>query len=630
MPVVYFNNYAMHGGASERNPGHALLLRDELYIEFQGLHNKMAELERVRYLEGPVPLGASEKLTGLEVRTGMSNDLVEKVKAALTTSIPAVKMENLREGGRADKNIERRIRFWQECLKSWHKPVPILGEIVDAQAGLGLGVPKAVYYPWPEWRKKRKNEKNSEYLDYVKGKKKEHGPPFVLITVHPMTFMPRFGVGNRLEESIEESYKNKRDMYHTYSIQDDAHWSTLELAGTEGIPIPRVRAMPAGKSTVGMVKVTEYVRNIPGDTLRQVFIDDRLVLEEEDPNVRYFPILGRTTSSKDPDKLGVSVADVLRHLEPVIDRTLTRMAEASDRVVRKRLAVELPEGSTDYLMPPKPGVGEDNDPTVRTFEFDPEHATALPPGSKMVDPFEGVENVYGAMPFLQLVMQIASQHGVSPIFEGTPPGASGSGYRDNSLYLMARSQFNYLVENFEFGLSSVIEQMETWIVTKVKRPIWCGPYSLSPKDIKDWPARYEVKVQAFLPQNLMAEAQLYDTMWTKGHVTRHTVKVKGLNMEVPEAIQEERERYLEDLKSMSKPVLFQDVLRHVGILQPTAETQPQLVGPDGKPISGENVQVGEGGTGRDGAQARQAATVQQGTPKEPPNDPGELRGAEGQ
>lgn len=627
MPIVYFNNYAMHGGASERNPRDALLLREELYAEYQTLHSKMVELEQIRYLEGVVPLGSSEKLTGLEVRTGMSNDLIEKIKAALTTNIPRVKIKNYREGSRATKNAAKREAFWQACMEGWHSPIPVLGEIVDAQAGLGIGIPKGIYYPWPEWRKKKKGESDSDYLDYVKGKKKEYGPPFILITVHPLSFMPRFGVGNRLEESIEESYKNKRLMYKTFGIQDEDHWGTLELCSSEGVPTPRVRSLPAGKSTIGMVKVTEYVRNIPGDTLRQVFIDDRLVLEEEDPSVRYFPILGRSTSSKDPDKLGVSCADVLRHIEPVIDRTLTRMAEASDRVVRKRLAVELPEGSSDYLVPAKSGIGESNDPTVRTFEFDPEHATALPPGSKMVDVFEGVENVYGAMPFLQLVMQIASQHGVSPIFKGVPPGASGSGYRDNSLYLMAKSQFDYLVNNFQFGMASVIEQFETWVVTKVKRPIWCGPYSLSVQDIKDWPAKYTIEVEAFLPQNLMAEAQLYDTMWSKGHVTRKTVRVKGLNMEDPEL--EERERYLEDLKSMAKPVLFQDVLRTVGIIPPQAQTESVVLGPDGKPISGENTQVGEGGGGRDGAQARQAATVQQGTVKQPPRDPGELPGSEG-
>ena len=39
--------------------------------------------------------------------------------------------------------------------------------------------------------------------------------------------------------------------------------------------------------------------------------------------------LGRTSSSKDPDKLGVSVAEIMRHNEPTLDRTLTRVAEAS-------------------------------------------------------------------------------------------------------------------------------------------------------------------------------------------------------------------------------------------------------------------------------------------------------------
>ena len=192
---------------------------------------------------------------------------------------------------------------------------------------------------------------------------------------------------------------------------------------------------------------------------------------------------------------------------------------------------------------------------------------------------------------------------------------------------MARAQFNYLIENFQFGMASVIEQFETWVVTKVKRPIICGPYTLSPKDVKEWPAAYEVEVEPFLPQNLMAEAQLYDSMWNKGHVTRRTVREQGLQMDDPEL--EDRERMLEDTKSMLKPVLLQDVLRYVGVLPPDTQTQSQILGPDGRPISGEDAQAGQtssregqGGSRQDGSQQRAAATLQQGTVKQPPRDPG--------
>ena len=179
--------------------------------------------------------------------------------------------------------------------------------------------------------------------------------------------------------------------------------------------------------------------------------------------------------------------------------------------------------------------------------------------------------------------------------------------------------------------------MERCIVTRVKRPVLIGPHELKPSDIEEWPAAYEVEVEPFLPQNLMAEAQMYDEMWSKGHVTRRTVREKGIQLDNP--MEEDRERMLEDIKAMLKPILFQDVLRASGVLpseQPAEEASGGLVGPDGRPLSGEDPQVGhvsssagQGGARQGGGQQRMAAISQQGTTKQPPRDPGSLQGSEG-
>lgn len=618
------------------DPGYVMRLRDELKMDYRGFQTKITELENIRYLEGQVSLPAAERPTGLEIRTGMSADLIEKVKAALTTNMPKVQVNNLREGGAAADNAAKRQNFWNEFLKSITRPIPTISEIVDSQAGLGMGIPKLIYYPWTGMPERGKQESDKDYVDRARVRKRQLGPPFKVISVHPLAWLPRMGAGNQVDESIEESLKNKNRIFATYGLSEgekgDKELQSLRVAAVEGQATVDVRALPSGQSTTGLVKVTEY--NAPG-ICRQVYIEDRLVYEEEGSSVAYFPCLGRTSSSKDPDKTGMSVADVLRHIEPIVDRTLTRMAEASDMVVKKRLAAELPEGSTEYLDPDKPGA--DNNPEPRSFTFDPEVMRALPPGVQIRDPFEGAENVYGAMPFIQLLMSIASEHGVSPIFKGVSPGAGGSGYRDNSLYLMARSQFMYLLENLQFSIERIIETMEIWVVTKVKREVVCGPYSLTPKDIEEWPATYSVSIEPFLPQNIMAEAAMYDNMWTKGHVTRRTVRTDGLKLAEPE--KEGRERLLEDLQDLMKPVLMQDVLRSTGIIkpEPTEPTKPQLVDGSGNPIGGQNEQIGagaegdQGGAGRSaggpGSQQSLAATSQQGSPKDTGIIPGSLNGA---
>ncbi len=626
----HFNDYASSQVDSPTvMPSYVMRLRDELKTEYQGLHTKMTELESIRYLEDKIGLAEHEQLSGLEFRTGLSSDLVEKVKAALTTNLPTVLAKPMREGNSAATNASKRQLFWQGFLKYVSRPNPVLSEAVDAQAGLGMTVLKAVYYPWDKVPTRDKKEKDSEYTNRVRGYKRQVGPPFKIIALHPMTFLGRPGAAGVMEEVIEESYKSKNRVYKTYGIKDDGELLAKTVSALDGQPIGSNvgRSLPIGQSSGTMVKVTEYWT----PDIRQVYIEDRFVFEETgDSGVRYFLILGRTTSSKDPDKMGQSVADVLRHIEPMVNRTLTRMAEASDLLVRKRLAIELPEGSTDYLSGT---VGDDNNPETRNFNFKPERAEALPPGANIKDPFAGAENVYGALPFIQLLLQIAGQHGVSPIFKGVSPGAGSSGYRDNSLYLMARAQFDYLIENFQSGLSDLITCLENWIVTKVKREVICGEYKLTPSDIENWPVVYSVEVKPFLPQNVLAEGEFYDQMWTKGHVTRRTVRTKGVQLEDPE--REDRERMLEDLQSMLRPVLYQDVLRITGIIPPTNPTSPTILGPDGQPISGQNPQAGQSpssnGTGgamqSGGAQQAEAARTQAGSPKQPPLNPGELNSA---
>lgn len=325
--------------------------------------------------------------------------------------------------------------------------------------------------------------------------------------------------------------------------------------------------------------------------------------------------------------MGISVAEGFRHNEPLINRALTRMGEAVELLVRKRLTLEVPE---DFQ--PETVIGEDNNPVPRTYEFKPEKSTALPPGSKVVDPFAGVENVFGAMPWIQLLMQIMGQHGVSPIFKGEPPGAGGSGYRDNSLYMMAKSQFEYLIEAYGDCLVSLIDWLEGQLVTRVRQEIWVGDVSLLPKDVKEWPATIEVNIDPLLPQNLIAEGQFYDRMHTQGHITRRTFLEKGLRMDQPE--DEIRNRMRQDLQELMKPILYQDVLQTVGVLPPP---QPGLVGPDGQPIQSQGANGGGGllGGGGNGAQAGIVEALQsmggrtrQGQPRQPPEESGSTPGQE--
>jgi len=544
--------------------------------ELDGLHKRMNEVERLRYHEDKIALAGQEKASGLELRIGLTAELIENVKAAITTNPAEVTVKNLRIGVEAEKNAAKRSVFWTEYLKHVTSYTPVLDELADAQAGLGLGFLKAAYRPWPkEGRRRRKDESDKDYLSRQNGLKRLWGPPFSVVTLHPLSVYCRPDSGSsRLTELIEHSWKRKRDIYKTGLQPRDSNVKpdpelTAEMVGH---PDQQVQPLPQGVTTSDLELTTEYWSS---GAYYQIYLGSNQVYNKSNPAVAYFVATGRSSSSKDPDKIGLSVADILRHNEPILNRSLTRMAEALELVVRKRLTIELPEGATEEQE-----FDADNNPVPKTYKFDPEGATSLPPGAKAIDPFAGAEAAYAAMPFIQLMLQLASIHGVSPIFKGQSPGAAGSGYRDTSLYMMALNQFKHLIKSFEGCITELIKWLEYCLVHYVKQEIWLGNLSLDPEDVDKWPAQVEVSIEPFLPQNVIAEGHFYDYMHKQGHITRKMVLQQGLREKDP--IRIEQDRMLEDLQNILKPVLYQDALTRVEIIP-----------------AGGNGSVGEGAQGAD-------------------------------
>ncbi|KKN47056.1 hypothetical protein LCGC14_0666650 [marine sediment metagenome] len=613
-------------------------LLGELQEELRGFHTRVKEVEELRYLEDDTKLPAEEKASGLEIRLGATAELIENVKAALTANTPRVRFEALRTGPTALENTSKREKFWDGYLQWASALIPFLIELADSQT-VALGILKAAYSPWPQKERRRdlKSEPrtkkgDTDYKDRQRALKRRWGPPFKVITIHPLTFYYRLGPGGELNEVIEHGYKSRREIYAAFGIKGSAQLQAVvpdklpkdtgaSLAAVAGFPSEEVQSLPSGVSTSTLALVTEYwAAPLPGSPgIYQCYIEGNLVYEEiGDPSVAYFVCPGRTTSSKDPDKFALSIAEILRHNEPTLNRSLTYMAEATELLVRRRLTLEVPEGYT----PPAELVGESNEPQTKTWTFKADKAEALPAGAKIVDPFEGAQNVYEAMPFINLMLQLLGQHGVSPIFKGVPEGAGGSGYKENSLYLMAKSQFQYLLDSYSRCIGNMIEWLEHILVTKAKQEIWVGNLSLTPKDIKAFPTVITVDVEPLLPQNIIAEGQFWDRMHARGHITERTLLEKGLRIEQPE--QEMWNRFIEDVQNMLKPILAQDVLKTVGVL-------PQLVGPDGKtPIGGSGPTGGNGARGNPVEEMLKSMGGQsrEGQARQPPEEAGSTPGLE--
>lgn len=606
-------------------------LLDILRREHDGLHNKITEIERIRFGEGDPSLPKDEAKAGYNIRIGLAAELIENVKASFTSSYPTLHVEGHRTGDAANRNNDKREKFWSAYLRDMNYPTPILSELLDSQAGLGIGVLKGVCGDWPkEPRQRKAKEGDKAYLQRVKALKRGWGPPFEAITVHPLSYFFRRGKGSRVVESIEHSWKPRLEMFRTYGIKSESDLisrSDLQLgeesmralihAATTGTPETFVKPFPAGLDTTTLALVTEYW----SPEWYQVYMDRRLIYQTQQPPVNYFIGVGRTTVSQDPDKFGISVAEYHRWNEPVINRMLSRMAEAAELIVKKRLTIEMPEGGIAGIELSLEDDQEVSKPKQYTFKADA--AEALEPGAKVVDPFKDAAQVYQAMPMVTMLIDLMNQHGVSPIFKGQSPGAAGSGYRDNSLYLMAKSQYQYIGDQY----ASCLEQMITWfewcIVNVIQGPVYLGDLELRPSDIEPFPATVHINLNPMLPMSKIAEGQFFSSMWERGHITRTRVQQDGLGIE--EATREQRERLLEDVQTALEPSLVMDVLATV--VGPSAAGQQTQVSNDmGQASSNGQRVVGPPANTRTGGSTGEAVggMARAGQPRQPPETAGTL------
>lgn len=594
-------------------------LLNDLKQDLQGLHERIEESERLRYLEDEIKLGNDEAKSGIEVRIGASAELINNVMGALTSNQPTVRVEGHKDSSKRADNESKREKFLNRFLETRNMDAGTFFRFADSLVANGVAYLKAarVEYPsQPRLRRRKPNntfdETEQEHLQRVKALKRMWGPPIEVIDIHPLSVYPRRGQGNRIAELVEHSYKPKSWMYRNYGIEETRDGLTrakldsrlldskvAQLArATTGFPDEDIKSLPYGTSTQNLCLCTEYW----SPDLHQVYIDRRLVYQEETPHVRYFMGRGQQNSSNDPDKIGFGVAELMRHNEPAINRAITRMLEANE-LVGRRPTIELPEGSTDGFEAPDTDQGGELVP--RQFRFKADVAEALPAGAKVVNPFQGVEGVYASMPVIQFLMAINGEHGVSPLFKGIPPGTQGSGYRDNSLYMMAKSQLQYLIDAYKGALTELVRWVEAEIVD-MDETVYLGEYELSPKDISDWPATVTVSLEPMIPQNMIAEGTFWDRMWASRHVPRRVVRERGFNEQDPAQL--EKEVMLENIREMLMPQLYLDVLQSVQAVQPPGP-QGDQAGRETPPEQTDQVNVNTGDTfnNRNGDQARPGA-----------------------
>ena len=558
---------------------------DQIKQELRGLYTRIEETERIRYLEDEIMMPADEAKSGIEVRIGASAELIRNVKGAISVNPARVVIDPKMQIEGAGENAYKREQFWNRYLERNHITLSMCD---DSTIANGLSFLKATRISYPNKPRERLrkgsgtqfDETEAQHVARVKALKRLWGPPFALMHVHPLAAFPRRGVGFQVAEIAEHSWKSKPDMYRNYGIRNARALKEMQMSGSSmlrpevadaarylsassGIPDSDIRPMPYGTDTSTKCLVTEYW----SPDYYQVYIDRRLIYEEQKPHTAYFMALGEITSSPDPDKMAFGVAELMRHNEPALNRAITRILEANELVGRKP-AVELPEGSLDAYQP-----NDNPDDPIQPVEyhFKTDVGVSLPPGARIAHPFEGVQHVYESMGTINLLRGILNEHGVTPLFKGQPTASDSSGYRENSLYVMAKGQLQEVLKSLRLQKADLIKFLEQELID-LDETIYIDELELTPADVKNWPANVQVILEPRLPQNLIAEGSFWDRMWASGHISQRFVRETGFQLEDPAGMG--WEVFIEKLQVALLPQLQLDILGMVlgnpGAVQPGA------------------------------------------------------------
>ena len=604
---------------------------------FEGLHRRIRELEELRFGEEEIPVQPSKDAAGHRFRVRMLDDLIETAKAAALTQPPKIHIKPLRRGKSGDDNASKRENFWNAWLeKSW----PFLVQMADNQFGLGISVFKMVYDPWPaDERKQKEGESNRTYLNRLKGKKREWGVPFKPVLVHPLSFYFRWNPGDfDVLEGLEETYKNRYDIQTAYDVLPDIRDVAERIENVEtatGFPPQDRRPIPFGVNLTTYVRVCEYwnpkwSKVYLGVGAGEGALPANEIHSEDDPGVAYFVAPGRLNGSLDPDKIAMSIGDHHRGIEPFINKMMSEMLNVAEIAAHPKGYVIVPEGGD-----PQVTIDEEGNVQRTVYEMSADGATGLPPGADLRDPYANSGMIWSGMPLLQMAMDLLQSKGPGPILRGLPPSSAGSGYRDNSLYLMAKSMFMYSLHLYTLPLAKAIRWMEQQIANRVQDECWIDDYHLGPGDIEDWPVEHNVELKPDLPQNKIQETQNLASLSDRGLIPESYVIEHGLGEEAPQELQDEVEAE-RIYKEYLRPILARDVLVTVGVLKPEdIQTSPAeeggmvsdaLGGEQPAPEGAMESMNGNGGGGSGGVQGLAAlqAVRNAGVSRQPPRTPGTL------
>lgn len=500
------------------------------------------EIRRLRFMEREVYIPPAYGDSVVQIRTPLMNDLIQRLAGALSVNLPQVKVPPRPRGDAAvNQRLSTKMEKWTQAFLGeieHQENDRIFYRFLDFLCGDGHGILKLIHradfwdgYPEPKGElDDMKDDELDEYNDEVVNFKTGAPMPFSLKVIDPLCFFP-FYSERGLEKVYEVSKRPKVYVAQRFNL----------VANEDGDLVSKIgRAFPSG-TVLPLSGECEYVEEWTKDDVAY-YVQGKLVewKKHNYGRVPYFHALGTQTSSREPDKEGLSVGHQLIHLIPALDALLTMKTNSAFLQAYpafKRLRPVGAPGRFDAELED----GEDEG-----VEFEPGHIYDGQPGEDLL-PIEVPPVGQDVNQSIETILGIISKVGVPSVLEGMHSPNRVSGYAYSEMLNVSRTKYTTIIRNASFAMEEMIkflwwlvekrigEEVYIWGRDKEEEERWLA---IGPKDVGNY-FNVKVIIEPLLPEDDIAQGQYAAAMVQAGMWSKRYARETKMGIPNPEEMDDE-------------------------------------------------------------------------------------------
>ncbi len=506
----------------------------------------------------------------------------ERIVALATRNNPKIEIKPSKNDPDALDAADRETRWAQSLIPSLERQASqaLIRQFSDAVVESGMGVFEVFLTDAYDDIdiERRDGETDEDYAqrtnEELVGATAERGLPVGVRVIDPLTALPRFD-----DKGLSEIIIVERMPYrHVYrALRDTLSDETLtELS----FPKPGDTAWPAlagfdaryGTPNGEVETIRHYNRHWYTYMVAGKIIDIR---PHGWPKVPVIVAAGNTSGSKVLSERFQGVVWGMVEQEQALNDYITRSLDIEMTYGPPKTVVETAENA-QLRSPNQPQTIDLSDPNV---------AVELMPGQRIADAFAGFRNRLNS-PVLGVMVDISQQSGLSPIASGESPGSDPSGFAVNTLQASSQMRYEILFDNIGRGVGMLIDLIRQGvkhgpIADDVFVPVETKDglveyLGLGPDDISSMPS--SVYIDPMNDVNRLANRQSLIAGNQAGYVPRRIVQTQGYGAEDPEAWDNLIAIETADMQMLGLAI-EQAKMRTI------PQARPQLVGPNGEPIT---------------------------------------------